>query len=170
LITSILKNKVEDLGDSQLENYPQEASYYLVSKQERIEKMENEVNEIDKKRKSLPEEELEEAINRRNNLVRRKKQLEVEQKRNILVKYLSYITNNEKLWATLVYIFLSSFLISQIFPRDQLISLNLYSLTEEDQKKGLILLAKYSPTYHTIYRKNEEKEETIYVTSCHLSK
>ena len=70
----------------------------------------------------------------------------------------------------MVYIFLSSFLISQIFPRDQIVLLRLHSLTEEDRNKGLKLLKKYSPIYYTVYRKKDEKEEVVYVVNCHLSK
>jgi hypothetical protein len=70
----------------------------------------------------------------------------------------------------MVYIFLSSFLISQIFPRDQIVLLRLHSLTEEDRNKGLELLKKFSPIYYIVYQRKGEREETIYVTSCHLSK
>ena len=70
----------------------------------------------------------------------------------------------------MIYIFLSSFLISQIFPRDQIVLLRLHSLTEENRNKGLKLLKKFSPIYYTVYRKKGEQEEVIYVTTCHLSK
>ena len=70
----------------------------------------------------------------------------------------------------MIYIFFSSFLISQIFPRDQIILLRLHSLTEENRNKGLRLLKKFSPIYYTVYRKKGDQEEVIHVTSCHLSK
>jgi hypothetical protein len=70
----------------------------------------------------------------------------------------------------MIYIFLSSFLISQIFPRDQVVLLRLHSLTEEDRNKGLNLLKRFSPIYYTVYQKKGKQEEIIYVTSCHLSK
>ena len=71
----------------------------------------------------------------------------------------------------MVYIFLSVFLISQIFPRDQIVLLRLHSSTEENHNKGLKLLAKFSPVYYTVYRKKSgEPEEVIFVTNCHLSK
>ncbi|CAI2162227.1 12453_t:CDS:2 [Funneliformis geosporum] len=155
-LTSIFKNKT---GNLELENYPQEIDYYLVSDKEKIEKFTSEITKINQERKNLPETELKKSLYRRNDLEKRKRQLEEEQKRSIAGKYLSYITNNERLWATVVYIFLSSFLISQIFPRDQLVSLYLHSLTEENQKKGLQLLAKFSPIYYTIHRREQGKEE-----------
>ena len=70
----------------------------------------------------------------------------------------------------MVYIFLSSFLISQTFPRDQIVLLRLHSFTEENRNKGLKLLARFSPIYYTVYQKKGEKEEVIYVISCYLSK
>jgi hypothetical protein len=70
----------------------------------------------------------------------------------------------------MVYIFLSSFLISQIFPRDQIVFLRLHSFTEENRNKGLKFLKKFSPIYYTVYQKEGEKEKVIYVISCHLSK
>ena len=71
----------------------------------------------------------------------------------------------------MVYIFLSSFLISQIFPRDRMILLSLYSFTEENRNKALKILEKFSPTYQVVYRKKGESQaETIFVINCQLSK
>lgn len=71
----------------------------------------------------------------------------------------------------MVYIFLSSFLISQIFPRDQMILLHLHSTNEENRDKALKLLEKFSPVYNTVYqKKGESQEETIFVINCRLSK
>nr|CAG8433657.1 12619_t:CDS:2 [Entrophospora candida] len=114
-----IKDAIDD--DSQLEKYPQEVDYYLANDIKRIEKMEDEIIEIDKNRKTLSEEDLEEVLHRRNDLEKRKKQLEEEQKR------------------------------------------------KEEQKKGLELLAKHSPTFEKIYRKNKGKEEVVYVVNCYLT-
>jgi hypothetical protein len=70
----------------------------------------------------------------------------------------------------MVYIFLSSFLISQIFPRDQIILLRLHSTNEVNRDKGLRLLKKFSPIYYKVYQKKGNEEEVVYVISCHLSK
>ena len=166
-LTSLLKNKT---GYQQLENYPQEVDYYLARGKEKKGKLEAERDKINKKIKSTSGEKLARKLRRKNNLETRIKELGKEQKRNVFPKYLSYITNNERLWATMIYIFLSSFLISQIFPRDQIVLLRLHSLTEENRNKGLKLLKKFSPIYYTVYRKKGEQEEVIYVTTCHLSK
>ena len=64
---------------------------------------------------------------------------------------------------------------SQIFPRDKLIRLNVYSSNQEKFAQGLNLLKKY-PTYHyTTHQKItkanlEVEEKTIYVIESYLSK
>jgi len=60
---------------------------------------------------------------------------------------------------------------SQIFPRDKLILLNVYSSNQEKFAQGLNLLKKY-PTYHyTTHKKGVNlEEETIYVIESYLSK
>lgn len=71
----------------------------------------------------------------------------------------------------MVYIFLSAFLIGQIFPREKIVLLRLYSLTEENRDEGLEILAEFFPTYHTVRRKEgESQEKTVFVVSCYLSK
>ena len=71
----------------------------------------------------------------------------------------------------MVYIFLSSFLINQIFPRDQIVLLRLHSFNEESLNKALKLLEKFSPVYYTVYRrKGESQEEVVFVINCQLSK
>ncbi|MCE8167833.1 MAG: YitT family protein [Candidatus Moeniiplasma glomeromycotorum] len=166
-LTSFLKRKI---GYQQLENYPQEVDYYLAQDRERKNKLETEKEKIEKRLDNISGEKLVRKLRRKNDLEARIKELDKELERNFLPKYLSYITNNERLWATLIYIFLSSFLISQIFPRDQIILLRLHSLTESNRNKGLKLLKKFSPVYYTVYRKSGDKEEVVYVINCHLSK
>jgi uncharacterized membrane-anchored protein YitT (DUF2179 family) len=166
-LTSLLKNKT---GYQKLEDYPQEVDYYLAQDEEKGKQLKAEKEEVEKGMSGVAGEALTKKLWRKNNLEMRIKGLEKERKRNIFPKYLSYITNNERLWATMIYIFLSSFLISQIFPRDQIVLLRLHSSTEENRNKGLKLLKKFSPIYYTVYRKKGEREEVIYVTSCHLSK
>ena len=166
-LTLLLKNKI---GYQQLENYPQEVDYYLAQNEKREDKLREEKNKIEKDIDNTTGEELTKKIRRKNDLEVRIKELEKERQKSIFPKYLSYITNNERLWATMIYIFLSSFLISQIFPRDQIVLLRLHSLTEENRDRGLKLLKKFSPIYYTVYRRKGEQEEVVYVVSCHLSK
>jgi uncharacterized membrane-anchored protein YitT (DUF2179 family) len=166
-LTALLKNKT---GCQQLEDYPQEIDYYLEPDEEKEKKLEAEKEKIRKEISEVEGEELAKKLNRKNDLENRINELKKERQRNAFPKYLSYITNNERLWATMIYIFLSSFLISQIFPRDQIVLLRLHSSTEENRNKGLKLLKKYSPIYYTVYRKKGEQEEVIYVINCHLSK
>src|SRR6185312_696525 len=106
-LTALLKNKI---GYQQLEHYPQEVKYYLAQGKERKNKLEAEKEKINKKISGVSGEKLARKLRRKNNLETRIKELDKEQQRNIFPKYLSYITNNERLWATMIYIFLSSFL------------------------------------------------------------
>ena len=70
----------------------------------------------------------------------------------------------------MVYIFVSSFLIGQFFPRDKIVFLYLYSSTEEEKNQALKLLKNFYPAWHRIFQKKGDKEETVYVTNCRLSK
>ncbi|WNE40836.1 MAG: hypothetical protein mread185_000293 [Mycoplasmataceae bacterium] len=166
-LTSLLKSKT---GYSKLEIYPQEVEYYLLKSEDKEIKMREEKRELEEKLNSFSGEELSLKLKRKNDLESRIKETKKENDRWVVARYLSYITNNERLWATMVYIFLSSFLISQIFPRDQIIMLRLHSTNEDNRNKGLRLLKKFSPIYYNVYRKKNSEEEVVYVVSCHLSK
>ncbi|CAG8611053.1 4113_t:CDS:2, partial [Ambispora gerdemannii] len=93
-LTTLLKNKI---GHQQLENYPQEVDYYLAKKEEKKEKLETEKGQIDKEISSASGEKLAKKLRRKNDLETRIQELNKEQKRSIFPKYLSYITNNERL-------------------------------------------------------------------------
>jgi uncharacterized membrane-anchored protein YitT (DUF2179 family) len=167
-LTNLLKNKT---GETDLENFPQEVDYYLESEEGKLNKLKKEEGEIGVELNSSSGKELKEKLQRKNYLQSRISKIKRERdKGNVITRYLSYITNNERLWATMVYIFLSSFLISQIFPRDKTVLLRLHSLTEEGRNKGFKLLEKFSPFYYTVYHRKGEKEEVIYVINCYMSK
>jgi len=169
LLTNLLKNKT---GESNLEEYPQELNYYLLSEQEKINSLEKELKEIEFELSNFSGLELEEKMGRKSYLQLRLNRIKSKKnKSNYFTRYLNYITNNEKLWATVVYIFFSSFLISQIFPRDKIISLQLHSLTEEKRNLGIKILENHSPFYYTVYYENDNNEEkNIYIVNCYLSK
>lgn len=93
-LTSLLKNKV---GYQQLEDYPQEVDYYLAEDEERKVKLEAEKGEIEKEISGVGGEDLTKKLRRKNDLVVRIRELEKEQQRSSFPKYLSYITNNERL-------------------------------------------------------------------------
>jgi len=93
-LTALLKNKI---GYQQLEQYPQEVDYYLARGKEKKDKLEAERDKINKKIKSASGEKLARKLRRKNDLETRIKELDKEQQRNIFPKYLSYITNNERL-------------------------------------------------------------------------
>lgn len=83
--------------------------------------------------------------------------------------YLEYATKSHEIIATIIYILFSSFLINWFFPREQTIFLQIYSSREADRNQALLLLEKFSPTYHNTYQRKNRTEEAIYVTSCYLS-
>ena len=61
----------------------------------------------------------------------------------------------------MVYIFLSAFLISQIFPREKIVLLRLYSLTEEDRNKGLKILEELSGTLGKIQDESSLMDDKV---------
>jgi len=168
-VTSFFKNKI---NESKLEKYPDEIDYYLLNEKTKINALNSEIEKLEVDIDiNQTTEDLKEKLQRKNNLTQRVEKLKKETGRNAFVRYLSYVSNNERLWATVVYIFLSSFLISQIFPRDRMILLRLYSFTEENRNKALKILEKFSPVYHVVYRKKGESQaEAVFVINCHLSK
>jgi hypothetical protein len=93
-LTSLLKGKT---GHNQLETYPQEVDYYLEQGEKKSDKMEKEKKEIEKELNNVPREELIQKLQRKNNLEARIKELKKENKRSIVPKFLSYLTNNERL-------------------------------------------------------------------------
>jgi len=169
LLTNLLKNKT---GENNLEDYPQELHYYSLNEEEKIINLEKEIEKIKFELSNFSGSELEEKLLRKGYLQLKLNRIKSRKnKSNYFTRYLNYITNNEKLWATIIYVFFSSFLISQIFPRDKIISLQLHSLTEENRNLGIKLLENYSPFYYTVYHKKaHNEEEMIYIVKCYLSK
>jgi hypothetical protein len=93
-LTSFLKRKI---GYQQLESYPQEVDYYLSQDQEKKNMLEAEKEKIKKKLGRVSGEKLARKLRRKNDLETRIKELDKELQRNFFPKYLSYITNNERL-------------------------------------------------------------------------
>jgi hypothetical protein len=69
----------------------------LAKKEERKEGLEREKEKISEKIIGTSGEKLTRKLRRKNDLETRIKELKKEQERNIIPKYLSYITNNERL-------------------------------------------------------------------------
>jgi len=93
-LTILLKGKI---GHQKLENYPQELDYYLAQIEELGSKLKEEKEKINKEISSASGKKLVRKLQRKKDLETRIEELDKEQKRNIFPKYLSYITNNEKL-------------------------------------------------------------------------
>ena len=90
----MLKNKT---GYQKLEDHPQEVYYYLAPSEEREKKLKVKKDKIEKKITSVTGDKLAKKLRRKNDLEIRIKELEKERKKSIIPKYLSYITNNERL-------------------------------------------------------------------------
>jgi len=94
-ITTLFKNNV---NEAKLENYPQEIDYYLLSDKERINALDSEIKTLEVQINGNPETKtLTEKLQRKNNLTKRYEKLKKETDRNIFIRYLSYISNNERL-------------------------------------------------------------------------
>lgn len=94
-ITSFFKEKI---NEPKLEKYPYEVDYYLLNEKEKI-------NALNSERKKLEVDidsntrigDLTEKLQRKNNLIQRSEKLKKETDRNTLVRYLNYVSNNERL-------------------------------------------------------------------------
>ena len=86
--------------------------------------------------------------------------------------YVKYATNNEKLWATLVYIFLSAFLISQMFPKDIKVNLTVQADSRKKWIQVLELLKEFKPNYYInhFHELKTGEEKTAYMADCLITK
>lgn len=86
--------------------------------------------------------------------------------------YLKYISNNERFWATIVYILCSSWLINQMFPRDVRVVLNIQTTDRDKLSEILRILKGFRKLYSCswVYESEEKSEKEIFVVSCSLSK
>jgi hypothetical protein len=159
-------------GSEFLEEYPQEeVEMYLMNKEELKEALAKEIakrevvsNDSKRTKKYL--------IYLKKRQERNKKELYEKTPAGYFKGYIKYVTNNEKLWATLVYIFLSAFLISQMFPKDIKVILNVQTDSRDKLDKVLVLLKEFKPVYYVshLYEQKTNEEKTIYITSCSLTK
>src|SRR3954468_18208070 len=94
-LTNLLKNKT---GETDLENFPQEVDYYLESEEGKLTKLKKEKEIIGGELSSYSGKDLEEKLQRKNYLQSRINKIKRERdKGNGITRYLSYITNNERL-------------------------------------------------------------------------
>lgn len=84
-----------------------------------------------------------------------------------LIGYLKYITNDEKLWGSLFYIFISSYLINQIFPKSKFVRLVSRIENKENLNNMLKILDDYDPIYYIVKNKIDEE---IYILECSITK
>ena len=93
-LTALFKTKT---GCQQLEDYPQEIDYYLAPDEEKEKELKAEKEKIEKEIGQVEGEKLANKLRRKNDLENRINELEKERRRGAFPKYLSYITNNERL-------------------------------------------------------------------------
>jgi len=147
------------LGIEEISKYPQDIILYIENKKNKLKIIKKEIEKnifYTKERKKYLEKE--------------KKSIEKEISKNNFFRYLSYITNNEKLWATVIYVFFSSFIISQVFPKDKLVLVKIYCSDEEKKDNCLILLDDFDPFYYNEYKIINNKEKKFFIINCYLSK
>lgn len=155
-ILNMLKNWSNDkfLGDD-----PQRIFSHLKSKEDLL-------NDYKAKKKSLLDDQYEEIIYFEMKI----KDLETNTYTKDLLGYLKYITNDEKLWASIVYIFFSSYLINQIFPKSKLVHLIAKVNKKENLEKVLKVLMKYEPVYLKSFSPELDFNEESYIVSCSITK
>jgi hypothetical protein len=94
-ITILFANNV---NEAKIEKYPQEIDYYLSSDREKIDSFNKEISVLETQiNENLGTKILTEKLQRKNNLTERSEKLKKEISRNAFIRYLSYITNNERL-------------------------------------------------------------------------
>src|SRR3954464_5124849 len=94
-VTSFFKNKI---NESKLEKYPDEIDYYLLNEKTKINALNSEIEKLEVDIDiNQTTEDLKEKLQRKNNLTQRVEKLKKETGRNAFVRYLSYVSNNERL-------------------------------------------------------------------------
>ncbi|RHZ36510.1 YitT family protein [endosymbiont GvMRE of Glomus versiforme] len=170
-LTTYLKLKI---GSEYIEDYPEEeVKMHLMNREELRNALKKEIAKREKETSS-PENK-----KTRKYLIYLKKRQEKNEKEiyektptGYFKGYVKYVTNNEKLWATLVYIFLSAFLISQMFPKDIKVILNVQTNSRDKLDKILALLKEFKPVYYVshLYEQKTSEEKIVYIVSCSLTK
>lgn len=171
LLTTYLKLKT---GSEFLEEHPkEEIEMYLMNREglkdalkEEITKREKEIISTDNKRARKY------LIYLKKRQERNKEEIYEKTPFGYFKGYVKYATNNEKLWATLVYIFLSAFLIGQMFPKDIKVILNIQTSSRDSLDKILALLQEFKPVYYVshLYEQKTNEQKTVYIVSCSLTK
>jgi uncharacterized membrane-anchored protein YitT (DUF2179 family) len=87
-----------------------------------------------------------------------------------IVEYFKFLSKEGEFLATIIYIFVSSILMNRLFPREQIVFCQVYSLNEKSRNQALYLLKKHSPTHSSVYQKQNIEDKIVYVTSCYLSR
>lgn len=187
-LTNFLGDKTEI---TDIELYPREVDYLLANSARKEELIQEEINELNQLIGSEKEEseplayfndsnraqywikegkKTDKYQERLRYLKKQRGALRTQKKENKMKRILRAISNNEKLWATLLFIFVSSYLVDYMFPRKKIINVVIHFRTAEDRDEGIKLLKQYSPIYCTFYRKNKGLEEPVFLLQCKMNK
>src|SRR5689334_5331495 len=83
-LTNLFKSKT---GEIDLEKYPQEVEYYLISEEEKIDKLEKEIKKIEEEINDLSGTELKRELQRKSDLEFREKNLKKERSQSKIFQY-----------------------------------------------------------------------------------
>lgn len=172
-ITDFFINKFKD---PYLDKYPYFLEFYLLgSTHEAVLKMEEIMNKMEKEKNIFLNSGSDIYISHLERIAFLKgriRKIESELKKNTLQRYLTYISDDEKFWGTIVFIFFSSMIMKNIFPRDKNIFLQIYSTNEEDQNSILKILEKENviPFYGELDSRLFDEKKKTYFTWCYLNK
>lgn len=86
--------------------------------------------------------------------------------------YVKYITNDERLWASLFYILISSFAIKRMFPKGKIVSLIVNLRGKDNLDNVLEILNDFDPVYFKVFslKNNFENDEDCYIVNCSITK
>lgn len=105
-------------------------------------------------------------------LVIRRNDLIKQQNESKLKRTLRKIINDERIWATFVYIFTTSHLVGIFFPYDKTMTINIHCDSMEQVERGMNLVKKFCDTYYwsAHFRHEEAESKKFFIIICKLSR
>ena len=102
----------------------------------------------------------------------RKKEIEQQKDENLVKNVLRRITNNERIWATFVYIFVTSYLVGVFFPRDKIMTINIHCNSSRDVERGINLVKKFCNVcyYNDCFQEKGGRKQKLFIITCKLSR
>ena len=187
--TSSSREIIEDFAEK-------EYDFYIANSQNKYKLIEDYIDEIQKRLNRTPKKgdsnEKEKTKGRRKTIAQlyeetipdsniltyfditqaRKKELEQQKNENLVKSILKRITNNERIWATFVYIFVTSYLVGVFFPHNQVITINIHCNSIEETKRGINLIRRFCDTYYcnSCFQYKGTEMQKLFIITCKLSR